>query len=130
MDYAFSVRSSSRSKNLSERNRLEIDNILIWEVSSETFRRYMISIQADNSDRVMVSDPSSRESSIIKAYQRNGSNISLCSVAIVMTAQQQIDYNAALEQGNYDVCLNSLITLEESMNRNYGFEKSGKAYRK
>lgn len=130
MDYALGVKNSNRSKNFSGRNRLELDNILIWEVSSDMFRRYIISIQADNSDRVMVSDPSSREASVIMAYQRNGSRISFCSVATAMSYQQQLAYNSSLEQDNYDECLHSLMTLEWAINKKYGFERRRKAYYK
>lgn len=133
MDYAFGVSSSNRSKNrLSGRNRLELDNILIWEVSSHTFRTYMISIQADNADRVMISDQS-REASIILSHQRNGCSIRFCSVATMMSEEERACYNNLLEQEEYEDCLDNLMVLETSLNKKHGFKKMkkvGKTYRR
>ncbi len=134
MNYTDSVSSNRSSKKQINRSEaLELDNILVWEITSDSFRDYMISLQGysdDNcTDRVMVCD-GRKEATVISKYQRSGCSISCCSAACRMTMQEQDSYNSALRDGQYDQCIFDLFSLEINLNRVYGYHKSGKTYKK
>lgn len=125
MDYAFGVRSSSRSKNISnERNCLDLDTILIWEVQSDSSREYLISLEGNDrnsqENRIMVSDGMGESFTILK-YCRNGYSISCCSAACMMTEEEQETYNRFLNSGEYDKCIDNLFSMEIRLNKLYGY---------
>lgn len=104
---------------------LELDNILIWELSSDDSRSYMISIEGYSdencSKRVMISSEKS-ESSVINYHKRIGDDIFCCSVATRMTEKEQDKYNEALSDGDYSSCLDNLFSIERHLNETYGFD--------
>lgn len=134
MDYAFCVRGSNRSKNrIDGRNHLDLDSILIWEVKSDSSRKYLISLERngyDNQeDRIMVSD-GLKESFTILKYYRDGYSISCCSAIYMMTEEERERYNSALNSGDYDQCIDDLFSLEISLNKLYGYKVKEKIKQK
>lgn len=134
MDYAFCVRGSNRSKNrIDGRNHLDLDSILIWEVKSDSSRKYLISLERngyDNQeDRIMVSD-GLKESFTILKYYRDGYSISCCSAVYMMTEEERECYNSALNSGDYDQCIDDLFSLEISLNKLYGYKVKEKIKQK
>lgn len=131
MNYTNSVSSSNRCAD--RRSVLDLDNILIWEVTSSNSRDYLISLQGyseDNChDRVMVSD-GRREAIVIGKYEKKGYSLSCCSVACRMTDKEQESYNKALYNEDYEQCICDLFSLEVYLNRVYGYHNSGKVHKK
>ena len=100
MNYTDGVISNrSNKKQINRRDLLEIDNILVWEVSNDSNREYFVSLQGYSEEtgmtRVMVSG-GKRESTIIKKYQREGFDITSCSAACRMTVREEDAYKKDL----------------------------------
>lgn len=133
MDYEYNAYGNCSKNNFDKKSILELENILVFEVSSSDFRTYMISIEDFREDgstkRIMIGD-GSLASSTIKKYQRRGGNISCCSVFFMMKKEEFSNYSRFLEEGNFDGCLDYLIGLEELLNKKYGFQIKGKGYHK
>lgn len=134
MNYTDSVSSNrSNKKQISRREVLEIDNILVWEVSNEAAREFFVSLQGYSEEtgmtRVMVSG-GTRESTIIRKYQREGFNITCCSAACRMTLKEEEAYKRDLNNEEYDSCIYRLFSLESRLNYIYGFKNNGKAKKK
>ena len=131
MECEYNVYNNYSKSDFDRKSILELENILVFEVSSSDFRTYMISIEDFREDgstkRIMLGD-GSLASSTIKKYQRRGGNIRCCSVFFMMKKEEFSNYSKFLEQGNFDGCLDCLIGLEESLNKKYGFQSKGKSY--
>lgn len=123
-----SVVSSNRSKkSIDKKAMLELDNILVWEVSSNNSRDYFISIQSDNNKRIMVGS-SKKERTVISEYQRRGFDIRCFSVFYAMSERELEFYNSSLNIGEYDTCVLTLFSLELQLNSKYGYHKGLKVY--
>lgn len=123
-----SVVSSNRSKkSIDKKAMLELDNILVWEVSSNNSRDYFISIQSDNNKRIMVGS-SKKERTVISEYQRRGCDIRCFSVFYAMSERELEFYNSSLNIGEYDTCVLTLFSLELQLNSKYGYHKGFKVY--
>ena len=134
MNYTESVSSNrNNKKEINRRNALEIDNILVWEVSNETTRTFFVSLQGYNEEtgmtRVMVSG-GKRESTIIRKYQREGFNITCCSAACRMTVREEEAYKKDLNNEEFDSCIYRLFSLESRLNYIYGFNIAGQVKKK
>ena len=134
MNYTDSVSSNrSNKKQVNRRDLLEIDNILVWEVSNETTRTFFVSLQGYNEEtgmtRVMVSG-GKRESTIIRKYQREGFNITCCSAACRMTVREEEAYKKDLNNEEFDSCIYRLFSLESRLNYIYGFNIAGQVKKK
>ena len=134
MNYTESVSSNRNSKKqISRREALEIDNILVWEVFNEDTRKFFVSLQGYREEtgmtRVMVSG-GKREATIIRKYQREGFDITCCSAACRMTLREEEAYKRDLNNEEYDSCIYRLFSLESNLNYIYGFKNSGKAKKK
>lgn len=125
-----SVVSSNRSKkSIDKKAMLELDNILVWEVSSNNSRDYFISIQSDNNKRIMVGS-SKKERTVISEYQRRECDIRCFSVFYAMSEKELEFYNSSLNIDEYDTCVLSLFSLELQLNHKYGYHNDGKVYRR
>ena len=134
MSYTGSISDSSGSNNKDYRMEvLELNNVLVWEVSSNNSRKYMLSLQGYSDDncieRVMLCD-GVRESLVINAYQRNGYNLSCCSASCRMSDKEQENYNKALFARDYEHCIEELFLLEICLNRRFGYQIKGKVKKK
>lgn len=124
------VVSSNRSKKSSDKKAmLELDNVLVWEVSSDNSRDYFISIQSDSNKRIMVGS-SKKERTVINEYQRRGCNIRCFSVFYAMSEKELELYSSNLSIGEYDTCVLTLFSLELQLNNKYGYHRDGKTYHK
>lgn len=133
MNYTYGV-SSNRGKKIVDRGKaLELDNILVWEVTSDVSREYLISLQGYSEEtgmnRVMVSD-GKREGTVIGRYQRLGFRISCCSAACRMTIAEQEGYKKVLNDEDYESCIEKLFSLENCLNDRYGYRMRGKSNKK
>lgn len=134
MNYTDGVSSNrSNKKQINRRDLLEIDNILVWEVSNDSNREYFVSLQGYSEEtgmtRVMVSG-GKRESTIIKKYQREGFDITCCSAACRMTVREEDAYKKDLNNEEFDSCIYRLFSLETRLNYIYGFRTNGKVKQK
>ena len=133
MNYTESVSSNRSNKKATNRkDALEIDNILVWEVSNESTRKFFVSLQGYNEEtgmtRVMVSGK--RESTIISKYEREGYNITCCSAACRMTVREEETYKKDLNNEEFDSCIYRLFSLESRLNYIYGFNIAGQVKKK
>ena len=129
MNYTECVSSNrSNKKEINRRNVLEIDNVLVWEVSNTTSREFFVSLQGYSEEtgmtRVMVCG-GKREATVIRKYQREGFSITCCSAACRMTVREEEAYKKDLNNEEFDSCIYRLFSLESRLNYTYGYKITG-----